>query len=70
MWRISGDSVYPLEIGYDRLLIASGADPRPLKAEGVSLEGVHYMRTEHHVRRQLDSLEGAWSALVLGGGLV
>ncbi|MEN8780915.1 MAG: FAD-dependent oxidoreductase [Desulfobacterales bacterium] len=56
--------------GFDRLLIATGADPRPVKAEGVALENISYMRTQDHVRTILTGLKGARRALVLGGGLV
>jgi NAD(P)H-nitrite reductase large subunit len=56
--------------GFDRLLIATGADPRPVKAEGVALENISYMRTQDHVRTMLAGLKGARRALVLGGGLV
>jgi nitrite reductase (NADH) large subunit len=56
--------------GFDRLLIATGADPRPIKAEGVALENISYMRTQDHVRTMLAGLKGARRALVLGGGLV
>lgn len=55
---------------YDRLLIASGADPRPLKAENLCLDNIFYMRTQAHVRRQIDALARARHAMVLGGGLV
>jgi NAD(P)H-nitrite reductase large subunit len=57
-------------VSYDRLLIASGADPRPIKAEGLSLSNISYMRTEAHVRSMLSMVDGARKALVLGGGLV
>jgi NAD(P)H-nitrite reductase large subunit len=56
--------------GFDRLLIATGADPRPIKAEGVALENISYMRNQDHVRTMLAGLKGARRALVLGGGLV
>jgi NAD(P)H-nitrite reductase large subunit len=55
---------------FDRLLIATGADPRPVKATGSDIEGVFFMRTERHVRQMLDVLPRARRALVLGGGLV
>jgi nitrite reductase (NADH) large subunit len=55
---------------FDRLLIASGADPRPLKADNVSLDNIFYMRTQQQVRGQLQALGHARQALVLGGGLV
>lgn len=55
---------------YDRLLIASGADPRLIRAEGLDLKNVFFMRTEAHVRGMLAALPEASTALVLGGGLV
>jgi nitrite reductase (NADH) large subunit len=57
-------------LGYDRLLIACGADPRPLRAQGLELGKIFYMRTQAHVQQQLDALPGCRQALVLGGGLV
>lgn len=57
-------------IEYDKLLIATGADPRPVKAEGLDLENISYMRTQRHVQSMLAGLNGAQNALVLGGGLV
>lgn len=55
---------------FDRLLIATGADPRGVKAEGIELDGIFHMRTEAHVRRILDALPVSKDALALGGGLV
>ncbi|MHC1741836.1 MAG: NAD(P)/FAD-dependent oxidoreductase [Syntrophobacteraceae bacterium] len=55
---------------YDRLLIASGSDPRSVKAAGSELSGIFPMRTEAHVRAMLETLPGVKRALVLGGGLV
>lgn len=57
-------------LAYDRLLIASGADPRPVEAPGSDLAGIFYMRTEAQVRGMLEMLPGVEQALVLGGGLV
>lgn len=57
-------------VPYDRLLIASGADPRHLKVEGARLQGVFYMRSANDVRDMLGALPGTSHALVLGGGLV
>jgi NAD(P)H-nitrite reductase large subunit len=57
-------------IDYDKLLIASGADPRPIKADGLNLGHISYMRTEAQVRTMLEGLAHAKKALVLGGGLV
>ncbi len=58
------------EIAFDRLLIASGADPRPIKTEGSGLKNVFFMRTQTHVRGMIEALPEVREALVLGGGLV
>ncbi len=58
------------QVRYDRLLIASGADPRPIRAEGVDLANISYFRTEAHARALVQALPQVKSALVLGGGLV
>ena len=57
-------------VGYDRLLIAAGADPRPVNATGLELQNIFYMRTEAHSAAQVAALPGATKAVVLGGGLV
>jgi nitrite reductase (NADH) large subunit len=57
-------------VNYDRLLIASGADPRPIKVAGTELGNISFMRTETHVKNMLRALPGVNHALVLGGGLV
>lgn len=57
-------------VSYDRLLIASGADPRPIDAEGMHLKNIFYMRTADHVKKQLEVLPNVKRAVVLGGGLV
>ena len=55
---------------FDRLLVASGSDPRAVEGEGMGLDGVFFMRTEAHVRGMLERLPEVKHALVLGGGLV
>jgi len=57
-------------VHFDRLLIATGADPRRIEAEGLHLANIHFMRTEGHVRAMLGCLPDVKRALVLGGGLV
>ena len=59
-----------LDIPYDRLLIATGADPRPLKVPGAGLDNVQYMRTDGQVKAMVASLPQVTEAVVLGGGLV
>ncbi len=58
------------KVPYDRLLIAAGADPRPVKAAGQELQNIFYMRTQAHAAAQVAALPGAKKAVVLGGGLV
>ena len=55
---------------FRKLLIASGADPRPIKADGLHLDNIFYMRTEAQVRAMRAALPGVKRALGLGGGLV
>ncbi|MGD8986028.1 MAG: FAD-dependent oxidoreductase [Desulfobacteraceae bacterium] len=55
---------------FDRLLIASGADPQAADIEGADLNKIFLMRNESDVKKIIDSLEGAKNALVLGCGLV
>ncbi len=55
---------------FDRLLIASGADPRPIKAAGSHLHRIFFMRNRQHVMDMLEALPETRRALVIGGGLV
>jgi NAD(P)H-nitrite reductase large subunit len=55
---------------FDRLLIASGADPQVIDIEGADLNKIFSMRNESDVKKIIHSLEGAKKALVLGCGLV
>ncbi len=57
-------------LDFDKLLIATGADPRPIKAEGLNQKNIFFMRTEAHIREMLAVIPQAKKALVLGGGLV
>ena len=57
-------------VPFDRLLIASGANPREIDAAGTDLDNISFMRTESDVRRMLEVLPDVEHALVLGGGLV
>jgi len=55
---------------FDTLLIASGADPRPIKAPAAHLANIFFMRNQHQVLKMLEVLPQTRHALVLGGGLV
>ncbi|MCF8093843.1 MAG: FAD-dependent oxidoreductase, partial [Desulfobacteraceae bacterium] len=55
---------------YDRLLIACGADPRSIDADGADLENIFFMRNVEQVKQMLNILPRVENALVLGGGLV
>jgi len=57
-------------IPFDRLLLATGADPRPIRAENRHLGNIFFMRTQEHVRGMLQALPQVRRALILGGGLV
>ena len=58
------------KLAYDRLLVATGADPRGIRAENADLDNIHFMRTKAQVRDMLQELTQSRRALVLGGGLV
>jgi len=55
---------------FDRLLIATGADPRPVKAQGLELENIFFLRNLAQVSRMNQVIRPGQKALVLGGGLV
>jgi len=55
---------------FDRLLIATGADPRGIGVGGIDLRNIFFMRSESDVREIVRSLPGMKRALVLGCGLV
>jgi NAD(P)H-nitrite reductase large subunit len=57
-------------LAFDRLLIASGANPRPVRAGRMDLENIFFMRTQAHVRKMSEALPNSRKAVVLGGGLV
>ena len=57
-------------VPFDRLLIATGADARPVEARGADLKNIYTMRTEAHVRHIIHALPTLRNPLVLGGGLV
>jgi len=55
---------------YDRLLIATGGDPRGLAVPGHRLPGIFFLRRLADVRQLLPLVGEGSEAVVLGGGLV
>jgi nitrite reductase (NADH) large subunit len=58
------------EMGYGRLVIATGADPFVLPIPGTSLRGVHTLRTLAQAKDILDNITEGAKCVVLGGGLL
>jgi 3-phenylpropionate/trans-cinnamate dioxygenase ferredoxin reductase subunit len=58
-------------LGYDRLLLATGAVPRRLDVAGGEAAGIHYLRTVEDSERLRDALaEGGRRVVVIGGGWI
>ena len=57
-------------LSFDRLLLATGASPRSIRAEGTHLKNIFFMRTVRDVLGMTEALAACKHALVLGGGLV
>ena len=57
-------------IGYGKLVIATGARPRPLPLPGADLVGVHTYRTLADAESVRDAAEEAPSAIVVGGSFI
>ena len=59
------------EIGYGKLIWATGGDPRRLSCMGANLKGVHAVRTKEDADRLMAELDaGAKRAVVIGGGYI
>jgi NAD(P)H-nitrite reductase large subunit len=54
-------------LSYDTLLIASGADPRPIKVRTEHLANIFFMRNQHQVLKMLEVLPETRRTLILGG---
>ena len=57
-------------LGYDRLLIATGALPRRLDVPGTELDGIHYLRTLTDSRRIGERVEAGQRLVVIGSGWI
>ncbi|MCT9933651.1 FAD-dependent oxidoreductase [Planotetraspora sp. A-T 1434] len=55
---------------YDKLLIATGATPRPLAVDGGDLEGVHYLRTVADSKALREAFAGGGRVVVVGAGWI
>ncbi len=55
---------------YDRLLIATGAEPRTINLPGADLDGVHYLRTLSDCDALRARLESGAKVVVIGAGWI
>ncbi len=57
-------------LGYDRLLLATGAVPRRLDVPGADLNGIHYLRTLADSKRIGERIEAGGRLVVVGSGWI
>ena len=57
-------------VGYDRLLLATGAVPRRLSAPGADLDGVVYLRRVGDSERLAGALRGGGRVVIVGAGWI
>src|SRR5688572_33389337 len=55
---------------YDRLLLATGAEPRRLAIPGAELDGVHYLRTVEDSDVLRERLDRGGTVVVIGAGWI
>ena len=58
------------ELGFDRLLLCTGAEPRRLSVPGAELDGVHYLRTLDDCDALRDRLAAGGRVVVVGAGWI
>jgi 3-phenylpropionate/trans-cinnamate dioxygenase ferredoxin reductase component len=58
------------DLGYDRLLLATGAEPRRLRIPGADLDGIHYLRTFADCDALRARLEAGGRVVVIGAGWI
>ncbi|MBA3806879.1 MAG: FAD-dependent oxidoreductase [Solirubrobacterales bacterium] len=57
-------------LGYDRLLLATGAEPRSLSIPGADLDGIYYLRTLPDSARLRERIEQGGTVVVIGAGWI
>jgi 3-phenylpropionate/trans-cinnamate dioxygenase ferredoxin reductase subunit len=57
-------------VGYDKLLLATGAGPRRLRVPGADADGVHYLRRIEDSEQIKNTLATASRVAVIGGGWI
>jgi 3-phenylpropionate/trans-cinnamate dioxygenase ferredoxin reductase subunit len=57
-------------LAYDRLLLATGSEPRALDVTGATLPGVHLLRTLEDADRLRAALDTAHAVVVIGSGWI
>jgi len=58
------------EIGFDKALVATGADVRILRVEGTQLDGIHYLRTFKTSDEIQEDAERADHVILIGGSYI
>ena len=58
------------EIGFEKLVIATGANPRSLNVPGAKLAGIRYLRSLNDSARIREHADRARQAAVIGGGFI
>lgn len=58
------------EVGFERLLIASGGRPKKLPIPGGHLPGIHYLRTLEDCEAIKAAMVNSGKAVVIGGGFI
>jgi 3-phenylpropionate/trans-cinnamate dioxygenase ferredoxin reductase subunit len=58
------------ELGFDRLLLATGAEPRRIAIAGAELDGVHYLRTLSDCDALRERLQAGGRVVVVGAGWI
>ena len=58
------------ELAYDRLLLATGAEPRRIPISGSDLDGVYYLRTLGDCDALRERLDGGGKVVVVGAGWI